>query len=454
MIVPSTSASTHERNFLPDDPLTEAALHDIAGDLLARMLNAPTPALFSKRGAYGRLMEWSMRDPVFKAQLFRFVDVLPSLQSPAEVARHLQEYLGQRDVALHPALKVGMLASKLAPGVVAKAVTAQVASMAREFVAGVTPEDLVKRLRANAARGLATSIDLLGETVVSEAEASAFLDRNIQILNTAAATFAEMPETGFSDQNAQGVLPRVNLSVKISALSPELNPTDPAGSVQKLKERLRPILCRASDVGALVNFDMESYRLKDVTLQLFRSILEEDEFAEAPAAGIALQAYLRDTEADLHSLIAWARGRRRPITVRLVKGAYWDYEYVMAQQRNWPVPVWSQKAETDANFEKLTRVLLEAHDIVAAAFATHNVRSCARAIVEAKNLELVPRSFEFQALYGMADDLKTALLGAGYRVREYCPIGELLPGMAYLVRRLLENTSNESFLRARNLGEA
>ena len=131
--------------------------------------------------------------------------------------------------------------------------------------------------------------------------------------------------------------------------------------------------------------------------------------------------------------------------MRLVKGAYWDYETVMAHQRHWPVPVFSQKAETDANFERLSLFLLENAAIVDAAFATHNARSIAHVLAQAERLGIDPRDFEFQMLYGMADSIKSAVLQLGCRLREYCPVGELLPGMAYLVRRLLENTSNEGF---------
>jgi RHH-type proline utilization regulon transcriptional repressor/proline dehydrogenase/delta 1-pyrroline-5-carboxylate dehydrogenase len=199
---------------------------------------------------------------------------------------------------------------------------------------------------------------------------------------------------------------------------------------------------------------MESYKLKDLTLALFKSIFEEPEFAQKPAIGIAVQAYLRDCEADLRDLVAWARKNKRPLNVRLVKGAYWDYETIIAQQRDWPIPVWQKKPESDANYEKLTVFLLENIDIVTPNFASHNVRSCAHAIAQAERLGIDPKAYEFQALYGMADELKMSLLQMGHRVREYCAIGQLLPGMAYLVRRLLENTSNEGFLRIKNMGEA
>ena len=440
--------------FLTPDLTLETAIRAKGEELFARMDQQPPPALFSKKGAYARLMEWSMQDPAFKTQLFRFVDVLPSLNSSAEIVRHLQEYLGDQAVALNPALKVGLAASSFAPALVAGPVKAQIVDMAGQFVAGATSEDLLKQIKKNIKAGLATTIDLLGEAVVNEAEADAFLQRNLEILDSVSKYFAKEPAPSFSDVGPKGPLPRLNLSVKISALTPDVHPADPENSIAALKQRLRPILRRATAVGALINFDMESYKLKDLTLQLFKSIFEEAEFAQQPAIGIALQAYLRDSETDLRDLIAWARKNNRPLSVRLVKGAYWDYETITAQQRNWPIPVWQKKPESDANYEKLTLLLLENIDLITPNFASHNVRSVAHAIAQAERLGIDPRAYEFQALYGMADELKLSLLQMGHRVREYCAIGELLPGMAYLVRRLLENTSNEGFLRLKNRGEA
>jgi len=434
----------------PADDALEAAVHAAGLELLAEMERHPAPGILSGKGAHARLVEWALRDPAFKTQLFRFVDVLPALDSPAEVLRHLREYLGDGAVGLHPVLEAGLGAARLAPALAAGAVRSQVTAMAREFVAGETVEDLVRRFHENAAAGLATTVDLLGEAVLTEGEADLFLRRNLEVLD--ALSRADGPPSA-SDRGPGGrPEPRVNLSVKPSALSPDAPPADPEGTLAALLPRLRAILRRAAEVGAFVNLDMESHRWKDVTLALFRTILEEPEFREGPAMGIALQAYLRDTEADLAALVAWARRRGRRVGVRLVKGAYWDAEVVLARQRGWPVPVWTRKAETDAAYERLTALLLESVDAVAPAFATHNVRSAAYAIARARRLGVDPRAFEFQALYGMADDLKAALLKSGHRVREYCAVGALLPGMAYLVRRLLENTSDEGILRKRHAG--
>ncbi len=239
----------------------------------------------------------------------------------------------------------------------------------------------------------------------------------------------------------------MNLSIKISALHPHINTTAPEASLAALKERFRPILRRAAAHGALINFDMESYGLKDFTLRLFRELLEEPEFAERPAMGIAVQAYLREGPGDLENLLAWSRRRGRPITVRLVKGAYWDYETILARQRGWPAPVWSRKPESDLAFEQMTSRMLDNADLIGAAFGTHNVRSIAHAIAQCERRGLDPRTLEFQMLHGMADPIKHALRAEGWRVRDYCPAGDLLPGMAYFVRRLLENTSNEGFMK-------
>jgi RHH-type proline utilization regulon transcriptional repressor/proline dehydrogenase/delta 1-pyrroline-5-carboxylate dehydrogenase len=132
--------------------------------------------------------------------------------------------------------------------------------------------------------------------------------------------------------------------------------------------------------------------------------------------------------------------------VRLVKGAYWDHEIVEARQHGWAAPVFDVKADCDRNFEALTVRLLEARPLLRVAIASHNLRSVAHAIAANRATGAADRDVEFQVLRGLGDDLQHALAAQGFRVRTYCPVGDLVAGMAYLVRRLLENTSNESFL--------
>ncbi|MFL5856702.1 MAG: proline dehydrogenase family protein, partial [Solirubrobacteraceae bacterium] len=147
-------------------------------------------------------------------------------------------------------------------------------------------------------------------------------------------------------------------------------------------------------------------------------------------------------------IVEWAGscGRAHPLVVRLVKGAYWDHEVVEARSHGWESPVFEVKADSDRNFEALTRRLLEARPAVRPAIASHNLRSVAHAVAVNRALGAPDRDVEFQVLRGLGDDLQHALAARGLRVRTYCPVGDLVAGMAYLVRRLLENTSNESFL--------
>lgn len=418
------------------------------GEKIFSMMEATgPPSFFTKKGMSGAMMDWAMRDEHFKTQLFRFVDVLPTLSSSGEVSRHLKEYLDTEQ--LSSGLRAGLSVAAAAPWLFSSAIKSQVTALARQFMLGNDEKEIVAALRELHHRQIAFTVDLLGEAVLSEAEADQYAARYLEMMTMLARRMAGWPGACQSNLPPRGPVPALNLSIKISALYSQIHPADPETAIEKISARLRPILRQAKEIGAFVNFDMESHALKNLNLRLFKSVFSEAEFAAEPACGIAMQAYLKESAADLADMIAWARARKRRVTVRLVKGAYWDYETVIARQKGWPTPVFAHKAATDANFEALSTLLLENNDAVDAAFGTHNVRSIAHALAQAQCLGVDPRDFEFQMLCGMAEPLKSGLLQLGCRLREYCPVGELLPGMAYLVRRLLENTSNEGFLANR-----
>src|SRR5690606_8950337 len=141
------------------------------------------------------------------------------------------------------------------------------------------------------------------------------------------------------DEAPWGPLPRVNVSVKLSSLYSQLDPIAPETSANVIMERLRSILRLAKERGAHIHIDMEDYQFKDLTFAIFRRIGEDPEFRDFPHLGIVLQAYLRSAEDDARALIDWARRRGTPIHVRLVKGAYWDFETVRARLQGWPVQV-------------------------------------------------------------------------------------------------------------------
>src|SRR6267378_2476586 len=416
------------------------------GERIFDLVDQHPESLFSKAGFYQRMMALSMRDEHFKVQLFRFVDVLASLHRGTDIVQHLDEYFADMRNGYAPLIRTGVRAAKIVPWISGQLLRWNVSGMARQFIAGRDPEDVMKTLRKRRAQGIGFTVDLLGEAVVSEPEAGEYATRCLELLE-----HLGRETRGWTDplgKNAE-LFPVVNLSVKISALYSQMNPADPADAIAHLAPKLRPILRRARELGAFVNFDMESYAHKNATLALFATLFSETEFRDWPDVGIVIQAYLRDAENDLLDLLDWGRARGTRFAVRLVKGAYWDFEKIKSQQNGWTCPVFLQKPESDLNFELLTRILLENESTVTAAFGSHNVRSIAHAQALADQLGIDRSRFEFQLLYGMAGPVKRALVEMGYRVREYCPVGELLPGMSYLVRRLLENTSNEGFLKAK-----
>ena len=250
--------------------------------------------------------------------------------------------------------------------------------------------------------------------------------------------------------------PRVNLSVKVSALTPLLRPEAPeVGERDAARAGSAPLMRLARELGAHLHVDMESLDSREAVLDLVLELLAEDELADGPSAGVVLQAYLRDAHETLDRILDWARrapARPQPLVVRLVKGAYWDHEIVEARRHGWPAPVFEDKADSDRNFEALTRRLLDARPLVRVAIASHNLRSISHAIAYDRALGGDGRDLELQVLRGLGDDLQHALVARGFRVRTYCPVGDLVAGMAYLVRRLLENTSNEGFLAAQAHG--
>lgn len=419
-------------------------------ELFAR-LDSRGPILFTPGWWDDRLMEWTMGQQAVKLQLFRFIDVLPLLEEPGTIVRHLREYFEEAGEALPGWARKGLPwlpRSGLGARLVAWAARNNALRMARRFIAGSNLDEALAAVARLRRRKLAFTVDLLGEATITEAEAIQHQEEIIELIEGLAESVNTANPIDLIDRDHEGPLPRVNVSVKLTSLYSQFDAIDPEGTSRAVRGRLRPILRTARENHAFINFDMEQYVCKDLTLRIFREILEEDEFADWSDVGIAIQAYLCDCERDLHDLAAWARKRGRPVWVRLIKGAYWDFETVKAAQENWPVPVFTSKWETDASYEHLSQFLLENHDVLRPAFGSHNIRSLAHVLACAQMMDLPPGSFEVQMLYGMAEPVKEALVGMGQRVRVYTPYGELLPGMAYLVRRLLENTANESFLRA------
>ena len=402
-----------------------------------------------------RAMQLASRDRDLRAALFRLVDVTPATRGLDDLGSHLAGLIGELDEPPVP-LEKAMSAAHTKAGRVAlgAAVAAGVRHMSHRFIVGTSASDARRELRGMWEEGIASTVDLLGEVTVAAAEADAYRDRCLETLEQLAAICAELPDGGILERDSLGSIPRTNLSVKVSALTPLLRPEAPERGAADAAIRLRPLLARARELGAHVHLDMESLDTREATLDVMFDLLDADEFRDGPSTGLVVQAYLRDSPAQLERVIEWASTspRRPPPTIRLVKGAYWDYEVAEARQHGWQAPVFTDKAECDRNFEALTVRLLDARPHVRVAIGSHNLRSLAHAIALNRMAGADEADLELQVLRGLGDELAESLAAEGLRVRVYCPVGELVAGMAYLVRRLLENTSNESFLSAQAAG--
>ncbi len=415
----------------------------------------PSLARHPIRALDEKAMELASRDAELRTALFRFVDVVPACRSLEDLARHLSAFLDEVDERPPPLdAAMRMADSKAGARALGLAAAAGVRHLAHRFIVGETPRHALGMLHDLWQHGVAASVDLLGEATVTVEEADRYAERCAEALRTvheASLGWLEQPQL---ERDSIGALPRVNLSVKVSALTPLLRAEAPDVGKRDAAGRLAKLLRLARELGAHLHVDMEWLDTREAVLDLVLEILSEDEFAAGPSAGVVLQAYLRDSPETLERLLEWSHEHRdaQPPVVRLVKGAYWDHEIVEARRHGWPAPVFEDKAECDRNFEALTRRLLDARPLVRVAVASHNLRSIAHAIAYNRAVGAQDGDVELQVLRGLGDDLQHALVAKGLRVRTYCPVGDLVAGMAYLVRRLLENTSNASFLAPQTQG--
>ncbi len=229
--------------------------------------------------------------------------------------------------------------------------------MAKRFIVGAGPTEAVPALQRLWLSGAATSVDLLGEATVTAAEADRYAQRCDDALRTLAQAVTAWPQRPILEADSHGPIPRVNLSVKVTALTARVRAEAPELGIADAKHRLRALLRTAKAVGAHLHVDMESMDSRDLITELVIQLLNEPEFRDGPSAGIVLQAYLRDADEQLDRLLEGyaAAERTTPLTIRLVKGAYWEHETVEARQHGWTPPVFEAKVESDRNFERLTR---------------------------------------------------------------------------------------------------
>lgn len=431
----------------PDHDKIESRTLEIGQQIFA----ASKLSLFARNYWYAKMMELATSDPRVKTQLFRFVDVLPVLQTHQQKRNHLIEYLSKAPRAERWPLSLQLISTLVkVPGIdrlLVGIADFQVRQMANNFILGHDLESALPRLLSRRQHRVAFTLDILGEAVFSEDEAQYYIKKYLGLIEGLGREGKAWPRVSPIDDSSLGPIPPVNISLKVSALDCRMDPLAFEISLERLIKKIEPLLEAAVKHGVFINFDMEQFAFKDLTRELFRRLIMMPKFRTYRFFGIVVQAYLKSAHEDVKDWIAIARERGTPFSIRLVKGAYWDYEVIVADQNGWEPPVWMHKRESDAHYEYCSRLLLDAYPHIELALGSHNVRSISQALAYAELLGLPQNALEIQMLYGMADAFKDALVKRGVRVREYTPVGEMLPGLSYLVRRLLENSANDSFLK-------
>ena len=332
------------------------------------------------------------------------------------------------------------LVAKSGEPVIRRALRQAMRILGGQFVLGQTIEDALANAEADARAGYRFSFDMLGEAARTNEDALRHAAR-YQEAADAIAAWAGSPPTRSEEELAE----RPGLSVKLSALHPRYRPSQKARLHEELLPRLTELACMMRDAWLPLTIDAEEADRLDLSLGLIEVLLTDSALRGWNGLGLAIQAYGK----RVLPLIAWladlaaATGRRIP--VRLVKGAYWDSEIKWAQEEGLAdYPVFTRKVNTDVAYLAAARALLERPDCFYPQFATHNAHSIAAIDVMAGE-----RKFEFQRLFGMGEALHREVVAPeslGKPCRIYAPVGGHKDLLAYLVRRLLENGANSSFV--------
>ena len=309
--------------------------------------------------------------------------------------------------------------------------------LGNQFVTGQTIDEALKNSRDNEARGYRYSYDMLGEAALTEADAKNYY-----------ASYEKAIHAIGKASNGRGIKDGPGISVKLSALHPRYSRAQHARVMKELLPRLRSLVLLAKKYNIGLNIDAEEADRLEISLDLMEAMAFDPGLAGFDGIGFVVQAYQKRCPFVIDYLVDLARRSGRKFMVRLVKGAYWDAEIKRAQVDGMPgYPVYTRKVYTDVSYLNCAKKLLAATDLIYPQFATHNAHSLAVIYTWAKADGV--DNYEFQCLHGMGETLYDQVVGAenlGKPCRIYAPVGSHETLLAYLVRRLLENGANSSFV--------
>ncbi|VAW77958.1 Proline dehydrogenase / Delta-1-pyrroline-5-carboxylate dehydrogenase [hydrothermal vent metagenome] len=314
-------------------------------------------------------------------------------------------------------------------------------TIARQFILGSTMPDAIKRSLETDNQQSLYSFDMLGEAAISSQQAQKYFDAYSQAIAKLAAAFPISGDAMALPANRPGI------SIKLSALHPRME----TSQRQRVLDEVIPsviVLCeQAMQANIGVTFDAEESNKLDLQLDIFQAVFQHPKFLDWAGLGLAVQAYQKRALAVIDWLIILAGKQQKIIMLRLVKGAYWDTEIKQAQYAGLTsFPVFTRKENTDISYLACARRMAECHQLIYSQFATHNAQTIASVINIMQHSSTL---YEFQCLHGMGKTIYDALLSESnhpYPLRIYAPVGDYQNLLPYLVRRLLENGANTSFL--------
>ena len=428
---------------------------------ILRLLNQYNPSLFERVSDFG--LSLTAEYALIRIHLLKFLAILPSLDydlSGYEVKRILLESVrrllddsktakakerkGQAKAIplflFFPLYLFYILASLTPALFLAKTIRSSVRFLARRFIAGESIELASESLGKLYQSGRDATLDQLGELVVSEKEADHYLDEVLKLIK------------GFSSHVPKGAknkagVNRAHVSIKVSALSSDFKPYAFDYTYRSVAPRLIKILLEAKKEDVFINIDAEHIHYRDIVFQIYKKVLlETDELKTFSATGIVIQAYLKDAFVHFEEVLSLAKVRGLTMPIRLVKGAYWDAETFESDAHSVEAPQFLNKEETDLHFRQLIIRTFEASPHLLLCLASHNFSDhCFAKVIQKKYFAETPE-FEHQCLHMTYEALSTSLGQMGWAVRNYVPVGSLIVGMAYLVRRIMENSSQVGVL--------
>ncbi len=434
---------------------------ELESEKLLKKLNEYSPSLFEKVSDFA--LGLTANYALVRIHLLKFLAILPSLDHDHdgdEVKRILLESFRRLIVDSKKAKRKGtkgdakalpvslillfyfaFLISKIIPAfILAKIVRFKVRVMAKRFIAGETIDSASKCFSDIFKNGRDVTLDQLGELVVSEKEADHYMNEVLKLVD------------GFSlhirpgEKNGAGIY-RAHVSIKVSALCSDFKPEAFDYTYHLVAPRLLKILNRAKEKEVFINIDAEHYHYRDVVFKIYKKILlDNSNLTQYTGTGIVLQAYLRDAIVHLNDIVELSKKRGVVMPIRLVKGAYWDAETIEADAHGTDAPEFLNKEETDINFRQIVYEIFKSSPHIQLALASHNYSDHVFAEILRDTFFNDTPKIEHQCLHMTYEALSNAMANHGWVTRNYVPIGSLIVGMAYLVRRIMENSSQVGVL--------